>query len=443
LGLFPVVVHSLSSLVKPAGLASEDRGQEVMRSRVRFGFGPTAPPTEKAHRLDEQANALVTAGGTRVADSDASEQSDALSGGVDSRTRAQPLIAVAMATFNPKPDLLERQVQSISDQTHGNFVCLVSDDASDAAHVRTIRRICNADRRFVVQENRERVGFYRNFERCLSLVPSEADYVALCDQDDVWHQDKLETLHAALVGENALLAYCDMNIVTEKGVLSSTYWSDRRNNYTDLASLILANTITGAASLFRRQLLDHALPFPPQTQHTFHDHWIACLALALGRIAYVPRPLHDYVRHGANVVSLPEGKSGPDDRGGALNALRRLVREPRRRTRSSIVNARTYYEEDVRPRQLLAENLLRRLDSRMGADKEAAVRRIAAMTKSPASLVWLLGRSIRDPRGESETHGAEIQLAKGVLWHWQNEARGAVGRLRPDASQRPRSRRRP
>ena len=64
-----------------------------------------------------------------------------------------------------------------------------------------------------------------------------------------------------------------------------------------MASLLVANTVTGAASLFRRELLDLALPFPPRHGTPYHDHWLAAVALASGRIAYVDRPLYDYVQH--------------------------------------------------------------------------------------------------------------------------------------------------
>ena len=90
-----------------------------------------------------------------------------------------------------------------------------------------------------------------------------------------------------------------MRIVDEAGaVVSDTFWRGRRNNYTDLASLLLANTVTGAASLFRRELLDLVLPFPEPVGDPFHDQWIAAVALATGSIAYVDRPLYDYVQHG-------------------------------------------------------------------------------------------------------------------------------------------------
>ena len=58
---------------------------------------------------------------------------------------------------------------------------------------------------------------------------------------------------------------------------------DRDNNHADLRSLLVANAVSGAASLFRRDLLDLALPFPPAQFAHFHDHWLALCALARGR----------------------------------------------------------------------------------------------------------------------------------------------------------------
>jgi hypothetical protein len=220
-----------------------------------------------------------------------------------------------------------------------------------------------------------------------------------------------------------------MNIVTADGrLVAPSYWTQRRNNFTSLESLILANTVTGAASLFRRRLLEDALPFPPAPGRVYHDHWIACLALALGRIAFVDRPLHDYVQHGGNVVGShvpPE-----DARGGLVHALGRFVRDPRRRARNTLSNARRYYEEDVLTREAFARELERRLAGRMPPEKAAAVRRIAVMSSSPRSFLRLLERSARDVRGESESTGIELQLLKGILWHRQHEARARIARAR-------------
>ena len=74
-------------------------------------------------------------------------------------------VAICMATFNPVAELFERQVDSIRSQTHSHLVCLVNDDASDAATFAMIEKVCGRDDRFVVSRNPERLGFYLNFER--------------------------------------------------------------------------------------------------------------------------------------------------------------------------------------------------------------------------------------------------------------------------------------
>ena len=138
-----------------------------------------------------------------------------------------------------------------------------------------------------------RLGFYYNFERAMSLVPPDADFVALSDQDDCWYPEKLATLLAAFTSDETTLVYSDMRIVDgADNRLADTFWNIRKNCWTNLASLILANTVTGAASMFRRGLLDRVLPFPPQFGgQTYHDHWLAMTALALGPLRFLPQPL--------------------------------------------------------------------------------------------------------------------------------------------------------
>ncbi len=105
--------------------------------------------------------------------------------------------------------------------------------------------------------------------------------------------------------------------------MAEGYWTDeRRNNYTNLASLLIANTVTGAASLFRRELLDVALPFPEPLGDQFHDHWLGLVALSTGRIAYVDRPLYDYVQHEGATLGHLAANAGVS-RGVFLARLRR------------------------------------------------------------------------------------------------------------------------
>jgi glycosyltransferase involved in cell wall biosynthesis len=332
-----------------------------------------------------------------------------------------PQVAICMATFEPQLGLLHRQVESIRAQTADDFVCIVSDDASSDATYAEIRRLCEGDPRFSVSRGDQRVGFYRNFERALSLVPRGVRFVALSDQDDVWEPDKLAVLAAAISEPGVLLAYSDMRIVAADGTpVASSYWTDRRNNFTNLGSLLLVNTVTGAASLFRRQLLDDALPFPAVAGEAYHDHWLACVALACGRIAFVERPLHDYVQHGANVVGRHEPM--PDElKGGLVRALSRFARNPVLRARNTAVHARRFYVDEVLQRRVFADELERRIGHAAPPSKRRVVRRVARLG-SPGSVLWLLARSARDVSGDSETLGLENQLVKGIVWSWLHPA---------------------
>ncbi|SJZ85490.1 glycosyltransferase [Consotaella salsifontis] len=218
-------------------------------------------------------------------------------------------VAICMATYNPPIDLFERQIESLRQQTHENWVCIVTDDQSPAEKFEEIKRVLGKDERFVLSRNPERLGFYGNFARSMSLVPDDAEYVALCDQDDKWDAIKLERLLQAFTDDTALV-YSDARIVDEAGtVLSSTFWHNRRNNYKDLPTLLVANTITGAASMFRASLLAKILPLPERIGDAYHDHWIALVAYVNGGIGYVEQPLYEYVQHSGNVIGHYDHRS--------------------------------------------------------------------------------------------------------------------------------------
>jgi glycosyltransferase involved in cell wall biosynthesis len=315
-------------------------------------------------------------------------------------------IAVCMATFEPDPALFHVQVESLRAQTETDWVCVVSDDGSAPERYERIRSELGDDPRFLLSQAPERQGFYRNFERAMRLAPAEAGLIALCDQDDRWHPDKLATLRAAIGG--AGLVYSDQRLVDADGrVLRDTMWEGRRNNHDDLVSMLVANSITGAAMLMRRDVAELSLPFPDTPAHAFHDAWLAAVALAAGDIAYVDRPLYDYVQH----------------RGAIFGAVTHGERPPRRRR-----SAKGAYFRGYLPRAMLAEILLRRCRDRLTPAKRRALERFLMAERSLPALLWLAARPLRLLRRHTETLGSESELLPGLIW------RRLAPRLRWDAS---------
>ncbi len=317
---------------------------------------------------------------------------------------AGPAIAICMATHEPDLALFAGQVQSLRAQTERDWICVVSDDCSSAPVYDEIARLLAGDLRFVLSRSERRLGFYRNFERALALAPADVEAVALCDQDDHWHPEKLERLREAL--GSAQLAFCDLRLVDAGGrVLRDTLWEGRRNNHSDLASLLVANSIPGAAMLFRRALVELALPFPDPPGVPFHDHWLALVALASGEIAYVDRPLYDYMRHGGAVL----GSAGaPSARRGRWRAA---------------------YFFGYEARAVMAETLLER-GAPADAGRRRALQRFLDSATNPAAFAWLATRELSHRR---ETLGGERALAQGIAWRWLVAA-GARVSHRCDAS---------
>lgn len=309
------------------------------------------------------------------------------------------LIAVCMATFDPDMELFRAQIESLRAQTDTRWICLISDDCSATEGFDEISATVAGDARFVVSRSLGRLGYYRNFERALRMVPPEAELVALCDHDDRWYPEKLEVLRDALGGSQ--LVYSDQRLVDREGrVLRDTLWKGRRNNHTNLASLLIANTITGAATLFRREVAELALPFPEAPGWQFHDHWIGLVALASGDVAYVDRPLYDYVQHGGAVVGQA---AAADDTGKATG-------------RGSTRGWRAAYFYGYLVREVLAQALLARSSAVLSGPKRRALKRFTSADRTLLGLSWLAARPLRRLVGLNDTLGTEGELAHGILW---------------------------
>lgn len=167
--------------------------------------------------------------------------------------------------------------------------------------------------------NDKRLGAVKNFEQAISLCRGE--YIALCDQDDLWKEDKLELTFAAMLEaeENSgkdcpLLVHTDLEVIDAQGsVIAPSFLSMQRlkqaaRNRGDLKSLLLQNHVTGCTVLMNRALAEAALPFPASV--VMHDHWLALNAAALGRIVYIDKTTVLYRQHQANVIGASGFYSG-------------------------------------------------------------------------------------------------------------------------------------
>jgi glycosyltransferase involved in cell wall biosynthesis len=326
-------------------------------------------------------------------------------------------IAICLATYNPDPALLARQLASLRAQSRQDWTCIIHDDGSRLERWAVIEELTRADARFRVFRSERNRGFYRNFEAALALVPSTTPYVALSDQDDRWYPDKLAACIERLdANPRAQLVYSDMRIVRSDGsVVAPTYWDRRRNNFRNLDTLLFANTVTGAASMLRGSLLDAALPFPPAQGPTFHDHWLACAAFVAGGLDYIDRPLYDYTQHDGNVIG--HAGFGPLTVTGALvrhalNTLEMVLKPPK--AIDNLWAMLAQYEYVYRRLQLVAATLRLRFPH-LDRDVERTLALFDdRLSRAPALM---LSHHLAVTRRGDTTDGSEFKLGLGLLLH--------------------------
>lgn len=265
--------------------------------------------------------------------------------------------AIALAAYEPDERMFARQLLSIQSQTHTNFVCLISADGNVERVRGMVQRICGDDTRFRVLGYAIRLGFHHNFERALNEVPQDARWIALSDQDDFWYPEKIQTMLPYL--DAAALVSCQARVVSAEVSAFDTdpakgKLTDRRD--VPVADLIANNQVTGSLCIFRREVLNLALPFPSLgTPSQYHDHWIGLCAEAMGGIRIMDLVLQDYIQHGGNVVG--------ESRQNLLSSVRNTFRWVRRYEgdASPLSVCRIIYKTGLGWRSLMATTLRERL----------------------------------------------------------------------------------
>jgi glycosyltransferase involved in cell wall biosynthesis len=211
---------------------------------------------------------------------------------------------------------LEAQWDSLLAQSRRPDEIIVRDDASgDGTWALLETLAARAEARGVrvrLARNGHNLGYVANFEAALRDATGEVLF--LCDQDDVWHAEKVATLLAAFRQRAGLLLLCtDARRVDERGEgLPRFLFEILKVSRTELRCihagqgfdvLLRRSLATGATVALRRTLLADALPFPAGW---VHDEWLAIIAAALGGFDCVERPLIDYRQHAANQIGMPD-----------------------------------------------------------------------------------------------------------------------------------------
>ena len=226
------------------------------------------------------------------------------------------MIDILLATYNGEKYLPEL-LSSLEQQTYTDWKLIIIDDCSKDKTIDVLHSFQETSKHSVeIFVNSKPVGCGKDNFFALAKK-STSDYIAFCDQDDVWLPNKLETCMQAMCDtekENTslpILVYSDLKVVDNNlNPISPSFfsYSNYRKN-PQLQHIICQNQITGCTILANKALNQLCIQAQNYDQILMHDSWYGITAMTFGKVIYINRPLILYRQHGNNSVGAINANS--------------------------------------------------------------------------------------------------------------------------------------
>lgn len=215
----------------------------------------------------------------------------------------KPSVAILLALYRPDRRWLTELLDFLNHQSYRPLSLFVWNDCpEDVTAYEPIFRAHIDQYPVQIFRGARNLGVNGAFAALTRIA--ESDYVAYCDQDDVWLPHKISCLVDAMqrAGE-AKLVCSDMYVMDEAGrVVADSIAAVRPyqrlyRGGDPFRRLIAHNFVTGCTLLAERRFAQAALPFPKEYMY---DWWLGFHAAAQGGLITVSEPLIRYRIHGDN-----------------------------------------------------------------------------------------------------------------------------------------------
>lgn len=224
-------------------------------------------------------------------------------------------ISVAMASYNGE-QYISKQIRSILKQTMPVDEIIVTDDCSTDNTYRILldqqSKVKNID--FKIERNQDNLGYKENFKKAISLCTG--DYIFLCDQDDLWNNDKVETLinimqtHRISVLSSSF-TFMDANdeyfeVKKMRGFSNNNMipkiLAPNSLTHVNIDDLLFHNPSQGCAILINRQIANEFVKIGDDTLP--HDWEINILGNKFDGTYFYNVPLFQYRIHSQNTIGI-------------------------------------------------------------------------------------------------------------------------------------------
>lgn len=181
-------------------------------------------------------------------------------------------ISVAVVSYNGEKYIRE-QLDSILANLGDEDELVVSDDGSEDGTWTILKEYAGRDDRIRLLHGPGK-GVIANVE--YALRHCRGSYIYLADQDDIWMENKVETVQQVFerTGAHLVVHDCEVRDGTCDKVLMESFAAYRGAGAGFWRNLI-KNTYIGCCMAFRASLLEYLFPIPKDIQ--MHDQWIGII----------------------------------------------------------------------------------------------------------------------------------------------------------------------
>ena len=206
---------------------------------------------------------------------------------------------------------IKDQLHSIFEQSHKALHVFLFDDQSKTPFsLDNLQLDSEQLSKFSFAAHSKNIGLTKNFLNPLVNITEKFNYFAFSDQDDIWHEDKIEKAIAKLskVSSNTPALYCARTEIVDANAENTLSNSPLFCKPPSFPNSLVQSIGGGNTMVFNRaakNLINKSL----QNQDViYHDWWIYQIVSGVGGyIFFDPEPCLKYRQHDSNLVGSNNG----------------------------------------------------------------------------------------------------------------------------------------
>lgn len=212
----------------------------------------------------------------------------------------QQKVQILMSTYNGEKYLRE-QMESLLSQTYSNIEILIRDDGSKDGTTSILDEYSQQYSNIKVFKEKN-VGVIDSFFDLLKK--SNADYIAFCDQDDIWLANKVEKAIRKLKNVEEPALYCSNKILIDA---NSQIIAENHGKYLtpSFENAIVECICTGCTAVMNQQLAEIIRKNIPK-HAMMHDWWCYMVATYFGKVIFDENAYIWYRQHGNNEIGASD-----------------------------------------------------------------------------------------------------------------------------------------